>query len=304
MKNLFRAFALFATFFFASAAQSATCFWVGGTGTYDLVNTASWASSTGGTGGTCAATGGIPKQTVDIATFDGASGGGVVTVNTNFSIATFTAGAFTGTIDFATNNIAPTVTSQYIWSGAGTRTVNCGPGPFTVSGTNTNGNSWDVTTATGLTMSCASTAIVIGAPTGASTQAFVGGGQSYGSLSVAGRSNGGTFTLSGSNSFGTLGLSGPIDATFANGTTQTVTNALNWVGTSAAAILVHSSTTSVASLAVAVGSTISWGVLRDMNFTGNTVAASNSLNLGGNAGATITPPSAGTSSGHVLGSGQ
>lgn len=301
MKNFARAAVLLAALFFASVSQAATCFWVGGTGTYDLVNTASWASSTGGTTGTCAATGGIPKQTADIATLDGASGGGTVTLGADISINSINAGAFTGT--FAGNGHNFTVTTTFNWSGAGTRVINCSTGTFTVSGAAVNGNSWDVTTATGLTMSCASAPIVIGAPTGASTQAFVGGGQSYGAVSVNGRTNGGTFTISGSNSFASLTPSGPIDVTLAAGTTQTITNPINWAGTPSAAISVHSSTTSVANLAVAAGSIISWGVLRSLNFTGSTVAAGSSLDLGGDAGATITPPSVGALSGHILGSG-
>jgi hypothetical protein len=54
-------------------------FWVGGTGTWDAADTTHWAATSGGAGGQS-----VPGAG-DAVTFDGASGGGTVTVNADIS---------------------------------------------------------------------------------------------------------------------------------------------------------------------------------------------------------------------------
>ncbi len=121
----------------------ASRFWVGGTGTWDASDTTHWAASSNGAAGQS-----VPGV-ADTVVFDGSSGGGTVTVNTNFSITTFTTGAFTGTIDFSVNNNSPTMTAFSI-SGTGTRTLNMGSGTWTITGNNA--TIWNATTITNLTL--------------------------------------------------------------------------------------------------------------------------------------------------------
>lgn len=120
----------------------ASYFWVGGTGTWGTVNT-QFATSSGGTPGVA-----TPGAS-DTVTFDGSSGGGTVTVNTNFSIVSLTMGAFTGTLDFSANNNSPTV-GTFNGSGTGTRTLNMGSGTWTITGNGT--TVWTTQTTTGLTI--------------------------------------------------------------------------------------------------------------------------------------------------------
>jgi hypothetical protein len=56
-----------------------------------------------------------------------------------------------------------------------------------------------------------------------------------------------------------------------------------------------------AAIAAGAASTISWAAIRGITFTTNTVTATNSFDLKGNTGVTITPPS--TGGGHIIGGG-
>lgn len=120
----------------------ASRFWVGGTGTWDNATTTNWSATSGGAGGQS-----VPGSG-DTVTFDGSSGGGTVTVNTNFSVISVTMGAFTGTLDFSANNNSPTM-QTFSCSGTGTRTLNMGSGTFSLTGNSA--TIWDTTTTTGLT---------------------------------------------------------------------------------------------------------------------------------------------------------
>lgn len=120
----------------------ASRFWVGGTGTWDAVTTTHWAATSGGAGGQT-----VPGVSDDV-TLDASSGGGTVTVNTNFSINSLTMGAFTGTLDFSANNNNPTM-GTFSNTGTGTRTLNMGNGTWNISGSGT--TIWTQSTATNLT---------------------------------------------------------------------------------------------------------------------------------------------------------
>jgi hypothetical protein len=61
-------------FSYASLAEAASRFWVGGTGNWDASDTTHWAASSGGGGGAS-----VPGSG-DTVTLDGSSGGGTVTV--------------------------------------------------------------------------------------------------------------------------------------------------------------------------------------------------------------------------------
>lgn len=117
-------------------------FWVGGSGTWDASDTSHWAATSGGASGAS-----VPGSG-DTVTLDGSSGGGTVTVNTNVNVTSITMGAFTGTLDFATNNNTVTLVT-FSGSGTGTRTLNQGSGQWTITGNN--GSIWgcgDLTNAT------------------------------------------------------------------------------------------------------------------------------------------------------------
>lgn len=128
----------------------ASRFWVGGTGTWDASDTTHWAATSGGAGGQS-----VPVL-ADTVTFDASSGGGTVTVNTNFSVTTLTMGAFTGTLDFSANNNSPTM-GNFDGSGTGTRTLNMGSGTWTVTGSNA--TKWTTATTTNLTFSAGTSTV-------------------------------------------------------------------------------------------------------------------------------------------------
>lgn len=120
----------------------ATRFWVGGTGTWNASNTDNWSATSGG------ATGASVPTSSDTVTFDASSGGGVVTVATDFNVTSVTMGAFTGTLDFATNNNNPTM-QTFDCSGTGVRTLNMGNGIWHLT---TTGTIWTTATTTNLTL--------------------------------------------------------------------------------------------------------------------------------------------------------
>lgn len=118
-------------------------FWVGGSGTWDASDTTHWAATSGGAGGAS-----VPGA-ADTVTLDGNSGGGTIVVNTNFTIVSLTFGAFTGVLDFATNNNNPTMGSCN-GSGTGARTLSMGNGTWTLTGNA--GTIWNFGTVTNLTL--------------------------------------------------------------------------------------------------------------------------------------------------------
>ena len=164
-------------------------FWVGGTGTWNATNTANWAATTGGAGGQS-----VPVA-ADVVTFDASSGGGVVTVNTNFNITSLTIGAFTGTLDFSANNNSPTMGS-FSGTGTGTRTLNMGSGTWTISGA---GGPWSISTSTNMTLNAQQSRILL-TNTGGLNITFTGGNLTYYIVEYS-RVGGGNLTISGSNTF-------------------------------------------------------------------------------------------------------
>lgn len=312
MCNIIRSFVFLAVLFVCSSAHAATCFWVGGTGNYDSVNIVSWASGTGGTASTCAATGGIPKNAGDIATFDGASGGGTVTVcgasaatcpssSGNLNIGQVTMGAFTGALDFATRNPAVTLSVGFSGTGTGTRTLNMGSGAWTVN-SGGSGSIWNMATTTGLTFNAGTSTLTLNISSAAPI--FAGGGLTYSTVAFNINSTGNGVIVSGANTFATWQLGAGISVSMPQSTTTTVTNAYTFTGTSSAPISFSSSTFgTAATVSTASGTaTCAWCVFRAMAFTGGaTFTASNSLNSGLDTGITITPPTVGGSGGFVIG---
>jgi hypothetical protein len=71
-------------------------YWVGGSGTWNALNTANWSATSGGAGGASAPT------SIDIANFDTASGTVTVTLGEDVTVLRFLCGTFSGTFDFST----------------------------------------------------------------------------------------------------------------------------------------------------------------------------------------------------------
>ncbi len=281
----------------ASGASAATCFWRGGSAAWDTSNTASWASGSGGTASTCAATGGIPKQSGDIATFDGNSTG-TITVNSNFNLGAtgqIVTGAMAGTLDFSANNNSLTFG---VWNGtgSGTRTIHMGSGTFTVTGAGS--TVWTMATTTGLTWDAGTSVINITYSGTTNTVVNMGTGLTYATVGFALSSSGSLPVTGGANTYGTLNIAAGTFITFPISVTQTISNAFTWTGTSSQPIGVGSSAAgTAATIAAAASSTAAWTAFHDMTFTGSPTA-SNSFNLGGhNSGITITAPTGGAAAG-------
>ena len=271
-------------------------FWVGGTATWDNTSTANWSTTSGGASGAS-----VPGS-ADIAVFDSNSGAAVVTADSSLNGITlggitFTGtGGFEGTLDFATNNPSLTITGSFSVTGSGIRTVNLGSGTFTLTGVNT--NNWDATTVTNLTLDAGTSTIAL-TTGGAQGQTFAGGGKTYSTLSIGARSQIGRVNITGSNTFANLNISPTVVVGFAGATTTTITNAINWVGSSSALFYVdNSSSGSAATLSLSASPTaVQWGAFKGLTFSGvgSGFTATSSFNLGGVSGATISGPS--TSSG-------
>lgn len=304
MKKRLLQFFLLALFYVAllNPAFAVTCFWVGGTGTWDnSTDAAHWSSSTGGAGSTCAATGGVPKNAADSATFDASSGGGTVTVNTNLSISSITSGAFTGTLDWSANNNSVTLSIQFAGAGSGTRTVNLGNNVWTLTATSS--SIWDLSVVTNLTLNANSSTIAVANGSTFNTRTFQGGGKTYNIVTLGSNTTAGATSVTGANTFATLNITAPNNVTFASGVTQTITNAFTWAGSSGTEILIaQAGTVSGATISVATGApTLNWAAIKGITFAGGaTFAATNSFGLGSTSGITITPPASGGSSGGFI----
>lgn len=308
MNKLFGLFLLALACWAPSSAFAVTCFWVGGTATWDTNNTGGggtggikWASASGG-GTTCAGggTGGSPS-TGDAATFDAASGGGTVTVNTTVAIQTIDMSAFTGTLDFAPNdnNVTLSGASAFINTGSGTRTLNMGDGTWTLSaGTalwNCQGNTNFTLNANGSTIAFTGTAT-------SSNRRFLGGAKTYNIVTVNSSTNFG-FTIGQANTFATLTISAPNRIEIPTGSTQTITTLTNISGSSSGPVMVNVGgyTNGIGTLAVTNNFTGDWMGFQYVTFSGGTHSATNSLNFGNNNGITITPPSGGGGGGRIIG---
>jgi hypothetical protein len=262
----------------------ASRFWVGGTGTWDASDTTHWASTTGGAGGQA-----VPISS-DTVTFDGASGGGTVTVNhASLNVSSFTMSGFTGTIDFATNNNNITV-GTFVSNGSATRTLNMGNGTWTVTGT---ANAWLLTGSTNMTLNAnSSTLLFSGSSTSIKTAGF-GTGLTYNIVTFAASSGG--YAVNGTPTIGTLNATAPTHLSFSASNTYTITNALTLTGSSSSAIGLASGTAGTSfTLALGAASTGTWCAVRDMTNTINSFTFTNSLDLGRNTftgGGSITAPS-------------
>lgn len=262
----------------------ASRFWVGGTGTWDASDTTHWAATSGGAGGQS-----VPGAS-DTVTFDASSGGGTVTVShASNTITSLTMSAFTGTLDFATNDNDITM-GGFSNNGSGTRTLNMGDGVWTVTNTS---NCWLQTGATNLTFNCnGSTLSFTGA--GANPNTATLGNFTYNIVSFGANRSG--MNITGTVAIATLNVTAPMTIIFGP-STYTITNALNLVGTAANPIgLVCSTVNNQFTLALGAASTGEYCAVREMINTTNSFTFTNSFDLGRNTqtgGGSITGPSGG-----------
>lgn len=293
-----------------SPLLAATCFWVGGTGTWSTTNTTNWASGSGGTAGTCAATGGVPKQSADTATFDGAAtglNGGTVTVDSTMSgvtLASIAAGAMNGTLDFSVNNPSMTLSGTLtIGGGASAATVKLGSGTFTFTSP---GNTLIQAASTNLTFNAGTSTIVANANVTSNTRTLALGGLTWNVINIAASnpSGGGNISLlSGTGSvIGTLILASPLSLSI--GSSMTITNALNInAGGSSSSVvqLLPSGSNQPTVTLSSAGNVCNWCVV-GLKFATNTLSATNSIPNGLKSNLTnVTFTAPGGGGGHIIG---
>lgn len=293
------AFLLFALLW-VTAAQATRFAVCTTTCTWDGSSTAMWSTTSGG------ATGASVPGVGDDVTFDAATCVGgttcTITVNTNFNISSLNTGACTAStsgcvMQFATNNNSPTFsTNGWNNSGTGTRTINCGSGTFSFTGTGANAISWDTTT--NLTLSCASATFAVSGSTTSVRPIGLGNtALTYPAITIAGNSGGGYYAVTGSNitAITALAIAAPNYLSFGNGATFPITT-LSVSGTSGSSIVgfISNNLNSTATISSANTVALSWTALRTMAFTGaGAKTATNSFDLLLNSGITITAPTTG-----------
>src|SRR5262245_55982409 len=259
-------------------------FWVGGTGTWDNATTTHWAASSGGAGGQS-----VPVA-ADSVFFDGSSGGGTVTVNhASLSVNYLDMSAFTGTLDFATNNNNITIGNQFNLSGSSTRTLNMGNGTWTF--TNVGGfaeSPWQAFSTSNLTLNCNSSTILYQATATGQRNIALGSGQTYNNITINNASVNRqpiVFNDQGNNTIANLTFTNVRQVYFVRGCTYTITGAFTWNGgTSAADTAVFSAasagggTGNVVTFSVAAATTFNWMFISGLTKSGaGSITANSSI---------------------------
>jgi hypothetical protein len=270
-------------------------FWVGGTGTWDASDTTHWASSSNGAGGQT-----VPGSS-DTVTFDGSSGGGTCTVNhATLNTSNITLSAYTGTLDFATNNNDYTMTGAWTDTGSGVHTINLGAGTFTFSSAAV---SFDCAAAN-ITMNAGTSTISFTntSPSGVRTCSF--GGKTLYNVNVAGCTGSNLYPISlgltGGATVNALTLAGPLVVATTPNVTFTVSSACVWTGAGLDGLVTfgYSSRAGATKTTISAAGAITGTYCAIEGITGagaGSLTFTNSFSLGGNSGAnlTITPPTAG-----------
>lgn len=270
-------------------------FWVGGTGTWDASDTTHWAASSNGAGGAS-----VPGSS-DTVTFDGSSGGGTVTVShASLSISSLTTTAFTGTLDFATNDNDITIGSSWTDTGSGTHTVNMGDGTWTLQGTN--GAVFTVSGAN-LTLNANGSTILFSA-TATTARVFGGGGKTFNNFTVTNASaDAKQISISGSNTFNNLTFTNCLYVAPLAGTTQTISGTLTYDGQSKTNPgVLTTNTGAAATLSVANATTLNYLTIACITKSGaGSITANNSYDGGGNTSVTINAPASGGALNNFIG---
>ncbi len=275
-------------------------------GTWNATNIGNWGTTTGGAGGSA-----IPG-TADAVIFDGASGGAPVTVAASIggteTIGSFTWGAFTSTLDFDTNNPSITVTGVTCFSGSGSgaRKILTAGATFTCSITTSAPSLVTMATTTNLDGASDFSGTWVFTGSNAFVRGFLGGGLSYGTLTIATNASSGGVNITGANTFGTLNFTGPGVLSFPSAVTTTITNAFAFAGASATApslIFAGNGPLVLGTLHATAASTMDKVAIRDLTFNTSTVTITNGYDLGGNSGTyTLANPASGSTN-NIIGGG-
>jgi hypothetical protein len=269
-------------------------FWVGGTGTWDASSTAFWSTTDGGGGGAS-----VPG-TSDVAIFNANSGGGTVTVSSPngagvVTVQQITMGAFTGTLDFATNDNAVTLSVGFSGTGTGTRTLNMGDGTWTFTGTGA-AVLWDVGVATNFTLN-ANGSTILWNGTATANQNFAGGsGLTYNNFTVTRSAvNNKYVNFTTACTIANVTLTNTRMVTLTAGITLTISGNFVYDGSSTSVGVLTTNTGASATLNVAGTQTVNWLSIGGITRAGaGTLTANNSFDMGGNSSITaINAPSSG-----------
>jgi len=209
---------------------------------------------------------------------------GTTTLQDNFS-STATTTLTNGGFDAGTSNVtAP----AFAITGSGTRTLSMGSGTWTA--TTTNGNAWDATATTSLTIIPGSSTIVI-SNTGSASKTFVGGWMTYNNITFSGDN----ITVAGNNTFSTFavnnaGLTNGLKLT--SGSTQTLT-AFTTNGSSLNLAKLLTTASGAATLSKSSGTvSVDYMSIASSTATGGATwyAGGNSSNIGNNTGWLFSAP--------------
>jgi hypothetical protein len=286
----------------AAPAEAATCFWVTGT-TWN--NSANWSSSdVGGTGGSCAATSGIPKNAGDVANLaTAAPAATTLSLDIDLSIATISCNSLTGSSGFTANGHNVTLSTALTCNGGGTRSFTYSTGVWTFTGTG--GNVVDFSTISGLTLTTTGSTLNFQPAGGTTTPtAVLGAGQSYNVVNVGPTTTGGAIQFTSSTTtIKTFGVTAPSNVAFLGGGTTTITDAVNWAGTSSNPILVSTTNSggAQATIHLSAAGTATWVSFNRVVLTTNTLTATNCVNFGASGTLSCAAPSAG--GGFIIGGG-
>lgn len=267
-------------------------FWVGGSGTWDASDTTHWSTSTGGAGGAS-----VPGAS-DTVIFDGSSGGGTVTVNTNPTLSTtvpaLTMGAFTGTLDFATNNNNISLGGVSV-TGTSARTLNMGSGTWTLTGVT--GTVWDAGSTSNFTFNCNTSTVLLSA-TATGTRSFSCGnnGKVFNHVTVTNASRS-VFLIDFANAsgptFNNLTLTNVLSVRFLGGSTHTINGTFTYSGDHTNQALLFTNGTA-ATVSVANSNSLDYVAVQNITKAGaGSISVTNGFDCGGNTGISISGPSAG-----------
>lgn len=310
MNKLFGLFLLALAIFSPVNAGAATCFWFGGSN--NLNNTGSWFAATGGTGGACAAAGGWPNSTADVATFDASSGTGTVTRNVSWTVGTINFSTATGGLTLGNSGDTAAVQLDVLTAnGSGTRTLNLGASTWTCGRTSTN-CIWQISGASNLTLNPNTSTVVFDASAGGATPlCWLGNSVSYNNIifnpsAVAVASRRGYNCNTGALTIANLTIGAPNTFELQGSANWTITGALSFSGGtpsgSAITWFFTNDLTSVHTFTLSGGAaTCDWCAFYGITAATNAITANNSFNLGRNTNITINPPSGGGGGGRIIG---
>ena len=204
---------------------------------------------------------------------------GTTTLSTNLTY-TLTS----GTLDLNNNNLSANTFSS---SNTNTRSILCGTGQITLTGT---GTIWNIATSTGMTLNAGTSTIVLSNTT-TTARTFAGGGLTYNNLTIGGTTGISTLTFTGNNTFNTLASTKTVAHTITLPASGTTTVA-DWTitGTSGNVVTLNSSTAATQSTITKTGGGTITGIdylsIQDSAATPATTwyAGNNSTNVSNNTG--------------------